>query len=116
MRTPAVLAVAAALVMGGCGGSDPSDQDQVRATVAHYAAAVGGDDPGRVCDLIVAADGKRPPEQCRDRVARGRLQPLGPVRVRAVRVRGASAVAALDGGERIQLRRVGDAWRIVAPG
>ena len=117
MRTPAALAVAAALALGGCGGSDPPpDQDQVRSAVADYVAAVGGDDPERVCELIVAQDGKRPPERCADRIQRAQMQPLGRVRVRTVRVRGSSAVAALAGGERVRLRRVDGAWRIVAPG
>lgn len=117
MRTPAALAVAAALALGGCGGSDPPpDEDQVRTAIGDYAAAVGGDDPERVCDLIVARDGKRPPERCEDRVRRAGMQPLGRIRVRSVRVRGSSAVAALGGGEQVRLRRVDGAWRIVAPG
>ena len=40
----------------------------------------------------------------------------GAVRVRSVRVRGAAAVAALEGGEQVRLLRVGDRWRIVTPG
>ena len=115
MRRVAALALAVVL-LGGCGGSDPSDEDQVRNAISSYQQAVGGDDPERVCELMVARDGKRPPEQCAERIRRARLQPLGRVRVRAVRVRGASAVAALAGGEQVRLRRVDGAWRIVAPG
>jgi len=119
MRMPAAT-VLAALALSACGGSDSdSDQDQVRTAIGDYVKAVGGDDPGRVCDLLVTAGGRRPPERCADRVGGGRLQAgqsLGPVRVRAVRVTGASAVAALEGGERVRLRRVEDRWRIVVPG
>lgn len=116
MRTPAALALAA-LLLTGCGGGDtPSDEDQVRAVISDYAEAAGGKDPERVCDLIVSARGRQPPERCADRVRAGVLQPVGRVRVRAVRVRGTSAVAALEGGERVRLRRVGDSWRLVAPG
>ena len=115
MRTSAALAAAALIALGGCGGSDPADGDQVRAAIDDYVAAAGGDEPERVCDLIVAANGDRPPGRCRERVTRGRLQAPGRVSVRAVRVRGASAVVALRGGERVRLRRVGDAWRIVVP-
>jgi len=117
MRTCAALALTL-LAFGGCGGS-PSDQDQVRDAIGDYAKAVGGDDPERVCELLVTRGGKRPPERCRDRVGDGRLeagQSLGEVRVRSVRVRGTAAVATLESGERVDLRRVDDDWRIVAPG
>ena len=119
MRSPAALALAV-LAMSACGESDPpSDQEQVRAAIGDYVEAVGGDDPERICDLLVTPRGQRPPERCRDRSGGGRLeagQALGPVRVRSVRVRGAGAVAALEGGEQVRLLRVGDRWRIVTPG
>ena len=38
------------------------------------------------------------------------------MKVRSVRVRGGGAAAALEDGERVRLRRVDGAWRIVAPG
>ncbi len=117
MRTRAALALTL-LALGGCGGS-PSDQDQVRDAIAGYAKAVSGDDPERVCELLVTGAGDRPPERCGDRVGAGRLeagQSLGPVRVRSVRVRGEAAVAALESGERVDLRRVEGSWRIVTPG
>ena len=120
MRAPAAILAVAALALGACGGSDPeSDEDQVRGAIGDYASAVGGDEPERVCDLLVTPGGKRPPERCRERVGDGRLQAgqaLGRVRVGTVRVRGGSAVAVLAGGEQVRLRRVDDGWRIVAPG
>lgn len=117
MRPAAVLVACLLAAAGGCGGSDPpSDRDQVRTTIADYVAATGGDDPERVCDLLVDSRSRLPPERCSARVGDGRLRSPGRVRVRAVRVRGPRAVAALEGGERVRLRRVDDAWRIVVPG
>jgi len=119
MRAPAALALSV-LALSACGGSDPpSDPDQVRAAITDYVKAVGGDDPERVCDLLVTPQGQLPPERCRDRVGGGRLQAgqsPGPVRVRSVRVRRGGAVAALEGGEQVRLRRVDGRWRIVIPG
>ena len=127
MRSPAALALAA-LALTACGGSDPdTDQDRVRAAIADYAAAVGGDDPEQVCDVLVtraqlegtAEARDRDRDRCRDRVGGGRLsagQSLGDVKVEAVRVRGPRAVARVRSGERIQLRRVDGGWRIVVPG
>ena len=119
MRTPAAL-VLAAQALSACGDSDPpTDAERVRAAIGDYAEAVRGDDPERVCELLVTVRGRRPPERCDDRVGGGRLeagQSLGTVRVRAVRVRGAAAVAVLEGGERVRLLLVGERWRIVTPG
>ena len=129
MRVPAALVpVAAALAAASCGGSDPrSDEDQIRSAVSDYAAAVGGEDPERVCELLVTAGQLRRSEgargrqrdRCRDRVGGGRLatgQSIGTVRARAVRVRGTRATARVSGGEQILLRRVDGRWRIVVPG
>ena len=127
MRPPAALALAA-LALSACGGSDPDTApDRVRAAIADYAAAVKGDDPEQACDVLVTrAQLARSPEsrerardRCRERVGGGRLsagQTLGDVKVEAVRVRGDGAVARVASGERIELRRVDGAWRIVAPG
>jgi len=118
MRAFAALALGV-LFLAGCGGSDPpSDEDQVRTTISDYGKAVGGDEPERLCDLLVTPRGERPPEQCAARIARNRNQiRIGlPVGVRSVRVRGAAATATLENGERVRLRRVDDAWRIVTPG
>jgi hypothetical protein len=118
MRAPAAILVVAALAAAGCGGSDPSDEDQVREAISSYQEALGGDQPGKVCDLLVTAGGKLPPDRCRKRMARvPKAITVGlPLKVRSVRVRGAAAAAALENGERVRLRRVGDRWRIVAPG
>ncbi len=119
MRSPAALALAV-LALSACGGSDPpSDADQVRTAIAGYVEAVEGDDPERVCELLVTPRGHRPPERCRDRVDGGRLeagQSLGPVRVRSVRVAGTRAVATVTGDERVRLRKVDGTWRILTPG
>lgn len=128
MRMPAALVVVAALALSGCDGSDPpSAEDQIRAAVGDYAAAVKGDDPRQVCDVLVtrsqlarSADARgRDRDRCRDRVGGGRLgagQAPGDVRVQAVRVTGGRAVARIASGERLELRRVDGRWRIVAPG
>lgn len=116
MRCPAALALAA-LALSACGGS--SDEDRIRTAISDYAKAVGGDDPERVCELLVRAGGQRPPERCEDRVAGGRLeagQSLGEVNVRSVRTQGGRARARLESGEVVVLREVDGAWRIVAPG
>ncbi|HEX5911281.1 MAG TPA: hypothetical protein VFY44_12375 [Thermoleophilaceae bacterium] len=118
MRAPAAFFVVAALALGGCGGSDPSDEDQVRKAISSYYEALGGDEPEKVCDLLVTARGELPPPRCRKRMARvpDAISVGLPLKVRSVRVRGAGATAALEDGERVRLRRVDDAWRIVAPG
>jgi len=119
MRVPAAILVVAALALGGCGGSDPeSDEDQVRKAISSYQEALAGDEPEKVCDLLVTPGGELPPEQCRKRMARApNAIAVGlPVKVRSVRVRGGGATAALENRERVRLRRVEGAWRIVAPG
>ena len=119
MRAPAAIFSAAALALGGCGGSDPqSDEDQVRGAIASYQEALTGGEPEKVCDLLVTAGGTLPPDRCRKRMARPpNVVAVGlPLKVRSVRVRGAKATAALENSERVRLRRVDGGWRIVAPG
>ena len=118
MRTPAAILAVAALALGGCGGSDPSDEDQVRKAISSYYEALGGDEPEDVCGLLVTPGGELPPSRCRKRMARvpNEISVGLPLKVRSVRVRGAGAAATLENGERVRLRRVEGAWRIVAPG
>ena len=90
---------------------------------------MGGDDPGRACDVLVTAAQlagseaarDRDRDRCRDRVGGGRLSAgpaLGDVEVVSVAVTGSKAVARVrvrGSRERIPLRRVDGRWRIVAP-
>jgi hypothetical protein len=110
---------AAVLALSACGGSDAdSDEDQVRKAISSYYEALGGDEPERVCDLLVTPGGKLPPARCRKRMARvpNAITAGLPLKVRSVRAGGGRAVATLDDGERVRLRRVDGAWRIVTPG
>ncbi len=126
MRAPAALALAV-LALSACGPDPKSNKDQIRDAVGDYAAAVDGENPKQVCDVLVtpkqlditAAARKRDRDRCRDRVGDGRLeagQSLEGVRVKSVRVRGARAAVRLASGEAIELRRIDGHWRILTPG
>jgi hypothetical protein len=49
----AVLAAAAAL-LGGCGSSGPSDEDQVRTTLTSFSRATAAKDYQTICDKLLA--------------------------------------------------------------
>ena len=71
MRAPAAILAVAALALGGCGGSDPeSDEDQVRKAIASYQEALAGDEPEKVCDLLVTPAGSSRPISAAKRMAR----------------------------------------------
>ena len=88
MRTPGALALTL-LALSACGES-ASDEDQVRDAIGDYAKAVSGNEPERVCELLVTRAGERPPERCRDRVEVVAWRP-GSRRVRWRYVRSACA-------------------------
>ena len=49
-----VSALALALVLAGCGGSEPSDEEQVRTTLTDFSRATAAKDYQALCDRILA--------------------------------------------------------------
>lgn len=102
------VALAAALLAGGCGGEE--DEDEIRARVAEFTAAIEARDSDRICAAMspslfegVPCDETilifaRPPNEASGEVVE-------------VEIDGDQAVAELDQGS-IRLERVGDEWKV----
>lgn len=52
----ALLTVLACLALAGCGTREPSDEEQIRATLSALADATRDKDYGRLCDEVFARD------------------------------------------------------------
>ncbi len=125
-------AIAVAIMLAGC-GSEPSDEDQVRAVVADVRRAFEANDVAALCDITtkdaqrhVGYAGHQPPEGCaRDmrqfvamvRKSTGGEGPAEPT-VERVTIRGDRATAVVDAGEgalaRLPLVREGGTWKLDA--
>lgn len=130
----AALAVAAVLLVAGCGGSSaPPDRDQVSATVLDYAHAFGAGDGAKACDQLTPAARARflqlvallaRTTNCPTAVRRVE-QAVGPqaaaafraARVSSVQVHGSTATARLIAGAQsaaVRLTKQGGRWRLAA--
>lgn len=127
MRLPRVILVlGAALVVSGCGASDP---DQVKAKVQQFAKAVGERDYGTICEQVLAPALVRhltandiSCEKAMQVALQGVRQPylsIGKVTIKG----GSAAVIALSTAqdqpaalEAIELVKTGGGWRISALG
>lgn len=132
-------ALAAALLAGCGGGSEPSDADQVRDTITAYLDAQTSGDGTAACALLrpagrrqlaglvaKAAEGLITQPSCEDAVGLVRtaagpdlLRQLADAQVEDVQVTGSRATAVVAGGSEIGRRtvtlvRVGGEWRIDA--
>jgi hypothetical protein len=102
------VASAAALLAGGCGGTD--DEDEIRARVAEFTDAVAARDSGRICATMSRSLFQGVP--CDETIlifARPPNEVAG--EVVGVEVDGDEAVAELDQGS-IRLERVDDEWKV----
>ena len=123
------LLVALVVVLAGCGGGGPSDEDQVRATVAAFGRATAAKDYAKLCRQLLAP---KLVEQVRSvglPCEAALKQGLGDVReprlvVGRVTVRGDSATADVRTSARgqapsrdtLKLTKIGGRWRIASLG
>lgn len=120
--------VSAALLLGGCGGG-ASEQTQVRTVLARFGAAVARRDYRQLCTQLLAGNLTEkleriglPCEQAMRRGLGGARHPM--LRVRAVRVTGATASALVyttasnqpASEDTIGLVKVHGSWRITSLG
>jgi hypothetical protein len=123
-----ILALAC-VPLAGCGDSEPSDEEQVRQTVATFARSVEAKDYEALCDRVLAPKLIEEVEQiglpCEVALERG----LGDVEepkltVGTIEVAGESATAQVrtsaagqpPSRDTLKLERVGDSWRITSLG
>ena len=119
------LALALALALGGCGESEPTDEEQVRSTLTAFSKATADKDYQRLCDRLLApsliADLKKIGLPCEIALQQG----LGDVKqprlvVGEVTVRGKKASAEVrtsaegqaPSSDTVELERTEDGWRI----
>ena len=127
-RCSAALALSA-LVLGGCGATKPTDEEQVRTTLTAFSRATAAKDYQALCDRILApsliADLKKIGLPCEIALQQG----LGDVRqprliVGTVTVDGKKAVAEVQTSaegeapskDSIELERTDAGWRIASLG
>ena len=123
------LALALALALGACGESEPTDEEQVRATMSAFSKATAAKDYQRLCDRLLApsllADLKKIGLPCEIALQQG----LGEVKqprliVGDVAVKGKKASAEVrtsaegqaPSSDTVQLERTEDGWRIASLG
>ena len=126
-RRSAVLAVGLAVALGGCGKSEPSDEQQVRTTLTAFSRATAAKDYQALCDRLLApsliADLKKIGLPCEIALQQG----LGDVRqprliIGAVTVKGKSATAEVrtsaegqaPSKDTVELVRTEAGWRIAS--
>jgi hypothetical protein len=119
------LALALALALGGCGESEPTDEEQVRTTLTAFSKATADKDYQRLCDRLLAssliADLKKIGLPCEIALQQG----LGEVKqprlvVGEVTVKGKKASAEVrtsaegqaPSSDTVELERTEDGWRI----
>ena len=126
---PPVLTALAALALAGCGDSGPSDEAQIRSTLAEFQKATAGKDYAALCDRVLAPALIQTVEQiglpCETALEKGFEDVHDPrISVGAVSVEGDEATAQVrssaEGQEpsedTVLLVRVDDAWRIASLG
>jgi hypothetical protein len=123
------LALALVLALGGCGESEPTDEEQVRSTMSAFSKATADKDYQRLCDRLLApsllADLKKIGLPCEIALQQG----LGGVKqprliVGDVTVKGKKASAEVrtsaegqaPSSDTVQLERTEDGWRIASLG
>ena len=129
VATRPVLLVIAACALAGCGDSGPSDEEQIRSTLAQFGRATGARDYGALCERILAPKLVDAVEQiglpCERALAKGfedvrepQLS-VGEVTVKddtaTAQVR-SSAAGQTPSEDTVDLVRVGDSWRIQSLG
>ena len=131
MRPALALLAALALVFAGCGGSSqPSDEDQIKATLRDYYVAFANGDAESACadlasDVQVQFAKQSGTEDCPGAIAKARQRPdtrrytssFKDAEILSVEVAGDKAVArvrAIGATQKIPLRREGKEWKIDA--
>jgi hypothetical protein len=129
VATRPLLLVLAACALAGCGDGGPSDEEQIRATLAQFQRATESGDYRALCDRILAPKLVDTVEQiglsCEAALEKGfedvrepRLS-VGTIAVNddtaTAQVR-SSAAGQAPSEDAVDLVRVGDAWRIASLG
>jgi hypothetical protein len=129
VATRPLLLVAAACALAGCGDSGPTDEQQVRATLAEFQRATAARDYRTVCDRILAPKLIETVQQvglpCEVALRKGFKDLRNPhLTVGAVAIDDGKATAEVRSSaageapsrDTVELVRVGDRWRIVSLG
>jgi hypothetical protein len=129
VATRPLLLVVAACALAGCGDSGPSDEEQIRSTLAAFQRATAGGDYQALCDRILAPKLVETVKQiglpCEVALEKGFEDVRDPrLTVGAIRVTGDGATAQVRSSaagqtpseDTLELVRVGDGWRIASLG
>ena len=124
-----LLLVLAACALAGCGDSGPSDEEQVRATLAEFQRATEARDYGALCERVFAPKLVETVQQiglpCEVALEKGFEDVERPrLTVGAIDVRDDTATAEVRSSaegespseDTVELVRVGDGWRIASLG
>jgi hypothetical protein len=129
VATRPLLLVVAACALAGCGDSGPSDEEQIRSTLAAFQRATAGGDYQALCDRILAPKLVETVKQiglpCEVALEKGFEDVRDPrLTVGAITVTGDGATAQVRSSaagqtpseDTLELVRVGDGWRIASLG
>jgi hypothetical protein len=129
VATRPVLLVLAACALVGCGESGPSDEEQIRSTLAAFQRATADRDYGALCDRILAPELIETVKQiglpCAVALEKGFEDVRDPrLTVGSITVADDSATAQVRSSaagqtpseDTVELVRVGDGWRIASLG
>jgi hypothetical protein len=129
VATRPVLLVVAVCALAGCGDSGPSDEQQVRATLAEFQRATAARDYRTLCDRILAPKLIETVQQvglpCEVALRKGFAGVRDPrLSVGAIAVDDGKATAEVRSSaagetpsrDTVELVRVGDGWRIASLG
>jgi len=124
-----VLLVIAACALAGCGDSGPSDEEQIRSTLAAFQRATAGRDYQALCDRVLAPALIQTVEQiglpCEVALEKGFEDVREPrLTVGSITVKEDSATAEVRSSaagqspseDTVRLMRIGDNWRIASLG
>jgi hypothetical protein len=129
VATRPLLLVVAACALAGCGDSGPSDEEQIRSTLAAFQRATAGGDYQALCDRILAPQLVETVKQiglpCEVALEKGFEDVRDPrLTVGAITVTDDGATAQVRSSaagqtpseDTLELVRVGDGWRIASLG
>jgi hypothetical protein len=129
VATRPLLLVLAACALAGCGDSGPSDEEQIRSTLAEFQRATAGKDYQALCDRILAPRLVETVKQiglpCEVALEKGFEDVRDPrLTVGAITVNGDAATAQVRSSaagqapseDTLELVRDGDRWRIASLG